>query len=87
MKKVKQTEEDLLYGTVLRTPTKRRLAATPTPGKTRKVLASCRYLHLNTPNVKITCVWRLSSRSQKNLNMNIESPVVVCSAPSADLNV
>uniref|UniRef100_A0AAY4CPW6 Protein regulator of cytokinesis 1 n=1 Tax=Denticeps clupeoides TaxID=299321 RepID=A0AAY4CPW6_9TELE len=37
MKKSKQTEEDMLYGTSLRTPSKRRLCATPTPGKTRKV--------------------------------------------------
>uniref|UniRef100_A0A8C2BNN7 Protein regulator of cytokinesis 1a n=1 Tax=Cyprinus carpio TaxID=7962 RepID=A0A8C2BNN7_CYPCA len=41
MKKMKQTEEDLLYGTIIRTPTKRRLAAgTPTPGKSRKVLTA-----------------------------------------------
>uniref|UniRef100_A0A8C1Y503 Protein regulator of cytokinesis 1a n=1 Tax=Cyprinus carpio TaxID=7962 RepID=A0A8C1Y503_CYPCA len=40
MKKMKQTEEDLLYGTIIRTPTKRRLAGTPTPGKTRKVLTA-----------------------------------------------
>lgn len=40
MKKIKQTEEDLLYGTIIRTPTKRRLAGTPTPGKTRKVLTA-----------------------------------------------
>ncbi|XP_007235103.2 protein regulator of cytokinesis 1a isoform X1 [Astyanax mexicanus] len=37
MKKSKQTEEDMLYGTSLRTPTKRRLAGTPTPGKSRKM--------------------------------------------------
>ncbi|XP_058623327.1 protein regulator of cytokinesis 1-like isoform X2 [Onychostoma macrolepis] len=37
MKKMKQTEEDLLYGTIIRTPAKRRLARTPTPGKTRKL--------------------------------------------------
>ncbi|XP_051975934.1 protein regulator of cytokinesis 1-like isoform X1 [Xyrauchen texanus] len=37
MKKIKQTEADLLYGTVIKTPTKRRLAATPTPGKMRKL--------------------------------------------------
>ncbi|XP_026859853.1 protein regulator of cytokinesis 1a isoform X3 [Electrophorus electricus] len=37
MKKSKQTEEDMLYGTALRTPTKRRLAGTPTPGKARKL--------------------------------------------------
>ncbi|XP_063053098.1 protein regulator of cytokinesis 1a isoform X2 [Engraulis encrasicolus] len=37
MKKSKQTEEDMLYGTIVRTPSKRRMAATPTPGKTRRM--------------------------------------------------
>uniref|UniRef100_A0A3Q1F1T8 Protein regulator of cytokinesis 1a n=1 Tax=Acanthochromis polyacanthus TaxID=80966 RepID=A0A3Q1F1T8_9TELE len=37
MKKTKQTQEDMLYGTVMRTPSKRRLAGTPTPGKVRKL--------------------------------------------------
>uniref|UniRef100_A0A8C6P3F7 Protein regulator of cytokinesis 1b n=1 Tax=Nothobranchius furzeri TaxID=105023 RepID=A0A8C6P3F7_NOTFU len=36
MKKSKQSEEDMLYGTI-RTPTKRRFVGTPTPNKTRKV--------------------------------------------------
>lgn len=37
MKKTKQTQEEMLYGTLKRTPSKRRLAGTPTPGKIRKV--------------------------------------------------
>ncbi|XP_029909679.1 protein regulator of cytokinesis 1-like isoform X2 [Myripristis murdjan] len=37
MKKSKQTEEDMLYGTSIRTPSKRRMAGTPTPGKVRKL--------------------------------------------------
>ncbi|XP_014866594.1 PREDICTED: protein regulator of cytokinesis 1-like [Poecilia mexicana] len=37
MKKTKQTQEDMLYGTMMRTPTKRRIAGTPTPGKMRKM--------------------------------------------------
>lgn len=37
MKKSKQTEEDMLYGTAIRTPTKRRVLTTPTSNKTRKV--------------------------------------------------
>ncbi|KAM7396850.1 hypothetical protein PAMP_019858 [Pampus punctatissimus] len=37
MKKSKQTQEDMLYGTSVRTPAKRRIAGTPTPGKVRKL--------------------------------------------------
>ncbi|XP_043980347.1 protein regulator of cytokinesis 1-like [Gambusia affinis] len=37
MKKTKQIQEDMLYGTMMRTPTKRRIAGTPTPGKMRKM--------------------------------------------------
>ncbi|TMS05069.1 Protein regulator of cytokinesis 1 [Larimichthys crocea] len=37
MKKTKQTQEDMLYGTSMRTPSKRRVAGTPTPGKVRKL--------------------------------------------------
>uniref|UniRef100_H3D847 Protein regulator of cytokinesis 1a n=1 Tax=Tetraodon nigroviridis TaxID=99883 RepID=H3D847_TETNG len=36
MKKTKQTQEEMLYGTVKLTPSKRRLAGTPTPAKMRK---------------------------------------------------
>ncbi|XP_038557816.1 protein regulator of cytokinesis 1b isoform X2 [Micropterus salmoides] len=36
LKKSKQTEEDMLYGTAVRTPTKRRLLGTTTPNKSRK---------------------------------------------------
>ncbi|KAM4573381.1 protein regulator of cytokinesis 1-like [Odontesthes bonariensis] len=36
LKKTKQTQEDMLYGTAARTPSKRRLAATLTPAKVRK---------------------------------------------------
>lgn len=38
LKKSKQTEEDMLYGTAIRTPTKRRFLGTTTPNKTRKVV-------------------------------------------------
>lgn len=38
LKKSKETEEDMLYGTIVRTPTKRRfLGTTTTPNKSRKV--------------------------------------------------
>ncbi|XP_036963400.1 protein regulator of cytokinesis 1-like isoform X2 [Acanthopagrus latus] len=36
LKKTKQTQEDMLYGTAKRTPSKRRIAGTPTPGKVRR---------------------------------------------------
>uniref|UniRef100_A0A8C2CJ78 Protein regulator of cytokinesis 1a n=1 Tax=Cyprinus carpio TaxID=7962 RepID=A0A8C2CJ78_CYPCA len=56
MKKMKQTEEDLLYGTIIRTPTKRRLAAgTPTPGKSRK-LTSTSSLYSSTPNTTLRSI-------------------------------
>ncbi|CAL8318518.1 unnamed protein product [Lota lota] len=37
MKKTKQFEEELKFGAVARTPSKRRLATAPTPGKVRKL--------------------------------------------------
>ncbi|XP_075934939.1 protein regulator of cytokinesis 1b [Anarhichas minor] len=40
LKKSKQTEEDMLYGTAVRTPTKRRLLGTQTPIKSRKFNAT-----------------------------------------------
>ncbi|XP_068434460.1 protein regulator of cytokinesis 1b isoform X1 [Clinocottus analis] len=40
LKKSKQTEEDMLYGTAVRTPTKRRLLGTQTPNKSRKCNAT-----------------------------------------------
>ncbi|XP_028285817.1 protein regulator of cytokinesis 1-like [Parambassis ranga] len=47
MKKTKQTQEDMLYGTAVRTPSKRRMAGTPTPGKARKVTGIST---ISTPN-------------------------------------
>lgn len=37
MKKTKQIQEDMMYGTSVRTPSKRRIAGVPTPGKMRKL--------------------------------------------------
>ncbi|KAM9754025.1 protein regulator of cytokinesis 1-like [Menidia menidia] len=37
LKKTKQTKEDMLYGTSVRTPSKRRMAGTPTPSKVKKL--------------------------------------------------
>ncbi|XP_076120679.1 protein regulator of cytokinesis 1a isoform X1 [Alosa pseudoharengus] len=50
LKKSKQIEEDMLYGTTMRTPTKRRLAGTPTPGKTRKMNTTS---IMSTPNTTL----------------------------------
>lgn len=55
MKKSKQIEEDMLYGTSLKTPTKRRLGAAPTPGKSRKVVQEHVYVY-----VRICCVCLLT---------------------------
>uniref|UniRef100_A0A8C1Y5D9 Protein regulator of cytokinesis 1a n=1 Tax=Cyprinus carpio TaxID=7962 RepID=A0A8C1Y5D9_CYPCA len=55
MKKMKQTEEDLLYGTIIRTPTKRRLAGTPTPGKTRKLISTSSMCS-STPNTTLRSI-------------------------------
>uniref|UniRef100_A0A3P9AGT3 Protein regulator of cytokinesis 1a n=1 Tax=Esox lucius TaxID=8010 RepID=A0A3P9AGT3_ESOLU len=39
-KKSQQMEQDLMYGTSVKTPSKRRLAGTPTPGKARRLNAT-----------------------------------------------
>ncbi|XP_060770354.1 protein regulator of cytokinesis 1a isoform X2 [Neoarius graeffei] len=59
MKKSKQTEEDMLYGTVLKTPTKRRLGGTPTPGKSRR-LNSASSLVSSTPNTTLRSICQSS---------------------------
>ncbi|XP_061077742.1 protein regulator of cytokinesis 1-like isoform X2 [Conger conger] len=41
LKKSRQTEEDMLYGTVKRTPSKHKLPGNNTPGKTRKLNGTC----------------------------------------------
>uniref|UniRef100_A0A7N8XVV1 Protein regulator of cytokinesis 1 n=1 Tax=Mastacembelus armatus TaxID=205130 RepID=A0A7N8XVV1_9TELE len=51
LKKTKQTQEDMLYGTAVRTPSKRRLVGTPTPGKARKLNATSA---IATPNGYLT---------------------------------
>ncbi|MCI4382093.1 hypothetical protein PGIGA_G00259660 [Pangasianodon gigas] len=55
MKKSKQTEEDMLYGTALKTPTKRRLGGAPTPGKSRK-LNSTSSIASSTPNTTLRSI-------------------------------
>ncbi|XP_068170194.1 protein regulator of cytokinesis 1-like isoform X2 [Antennarius striatus] len=40
LKKSRQTQEEMLYGTGKKTPSKRRIAGTPTPGKVRKFNAA-----------------------------------------------
>ncbi|KAJ8396736.1 hypothetical protein AAFF_G00015740 [Aldrovandia affinis] len=41
LKKSRQMEEDMLYGTAVRTPSKRRQPGITTPGKTRKLTGAC----------------------------------------------
>ncbi|XP_046890476.1 protein regulator of cytokinesis 1-like isoform X2 [Hypomesus transpacificus] len=47
LKKTKQFEKDVQFGTTVKTPSKRRLAATPTSSKTRKLNSTC---SISTPN-------------------------------------
>uniref|UniRef100_A0A8C7GI94 Protein regulator of cytokinesis 1 n=1 Tax=Oncorhynchus kisutch TaxID=8019 RepID=A0A8C7GI94_ONCKI len=62
LKKNQQIEHDLLYGTAQRTPSKRRLAGTPTPGKARKVKSPVLFLPLRTPS----CVGRTLRTVERN---------------------
>ncbi|XP_023698850.1 protein regulator of cytokinesis 1-like isoform X2 [Paramormyrops kingsleyae] len=56
LKKSKQTEEDMLYGTAVRTPSKRRLPGSTTPGKTRKLNATSS-ISSATPNSTMRSVF------------------------------
>ncbi|KAI1889739.1 hypothetical protein AGOR_G00166040 [Albula goreensis] len=56
LKKSKQTEEDMLYGTAIRTPSKRRVPGTPTPGKMRKLNATSS-ISSATPNSTMRSVF------------------------------
>ncbi|XP_037624119.1 protein regulator of cytokinesis 1-like isoform X1 [Sebastes umbrosus] len=47
MKKTKQMQEEMLYGTSMRTPSKRRMAGSATPGKVRKLNGTTT---ISTPN-------------------------------------
>ncbi|XP_034032076.1 protein regulator of cytokinesis 1-like isoform X2 [Thalassophryne amazonica] len=50
MKKIKQTQEDMLYGTVLKTPSKRKVGGTVVPGKARKLNSAT----ISTPSSFLT---------------------------------
>lgn len=60
MKKTKQTQEEMLYGTAKQAPPKRRLAETPTPGKIRKVGVDPQ-VATTVPSMYLTCFPLLSS--------------------------
>ncbi|KAF6738887.1 Protein regulator of cytokinesis 1 [Oryzias melastigma] len=47
LKKTRQTQEDMLYGTAVRTPSKRRIVGATTPGKVRKFTGTST---ISTPN-------------------------------------
>ncbi|KAK6309377.1 hypothetical protein J4Q44_G00208400 [Coregonus suidteri] len=56
LKKSQQIEQDMLYGTAQRTPSKRHLAGTPTPGKARKLNATSS-ISSSTPNSTLRSVF------------------------------
>ncbi|XP_008335316.1 protein regulator of cytokinesis 1b isoform X2 [Cynoglossus semilaevis] len=57
LKKSKQTEEDMLYGTTVRTPTKRRFLGTNTPNKSRKMINSTSSLSSANSNSTMRSVY------------------------------
>ncbi|XP_069581721.1 protein regulator of cytokinesis 1b [Brachyistius frenatus] len=57
LKKSKQTEEDMLYGTAVRTPTKRRFLGTTTPNKTRKLFNATSSISSGTSNSTMRSVY------------------------------
>ncbi|KAK3525779.1 hypothetical protein QTP70_007541 [Hemibagrus guttatus] len=77
MKKSKQTEEDMLYGTALKTPTKRRLAGAPTPGKSRK-LNSTSSIISSTPNTTLRSIGQSPSMrppfSASRIGLGLRTP-------------
>ncbi|KAJ8247472.1 hypothetical protein GJAV_G00246830 [Gymnothorax javanicus] len=56
LKKSKQTEEDMLYGTAIRTPSKRRMPGAATPGKLQKLNATSS-IYSATPNSTLRSVF------------------------------
>ncbi|XP_029576698.1 protein regulator of cytokinesis 1-like isoform X4 [Salmo trutta] len=63
LKKSKQIEVDMLYGTAVRTPTKRRFLGTTTPSKTRKVPS------VRTPGRSKTPLAGLQERNKENMGL------------------
>ncbi|XP_030576160.1 protein regulator of cytokinesis 1b isoform X4 [Archocentrus centrarchus] len=57
IKKSKQTEEDMLYGTAVRTPTKRRFLGTTTPNKSRKMCNATSSMSSGTSNSTMRSVY------------------------------
>ncbi|KAM9861211.1 protein regulator of cytokinesis 1b isoform 2-T2 [Aulostomus maculatus] len=57
LKKSKQTEEDMLYGTAVRTPTKRRFLGTTTPNKSRKMFNATSSLSSATSNSTMRSIY------------------------------
>nr|XP_004566408.1 protein regulator of cytokinesis 1 isoform X1 [Maylandia zebra] len=57
IKKSKQTEEDMLYGTAVRTPTKRRFLGTATPNKSRKMGNATSSISSGTSNSTMRSVY------------------------------
>ncbi|XP_072236025.1 protein regulator of cytokinesis 1b isoform X2 [Leuresthes tenuis] len=57
LKKNKQTEEDMLYGTAVRTPSKRRFLGTTTPNKSRKMCNATSSISSGTSNSTMRSVY------------------------------
>uniref|UniRef100_A0A3Q1EQ28 Protein regulator of cytokinesis 1b n=1 Tax=Acanthochromis polyacanthus TaxID=80966 RepID=A0A3Q1EQ28_9TELE len=57
LKKNKQTEEDMLYGTAVRTPAKRRFLGSNTPNKTRKLCNATSSMSSGTSNSTMRSVY------------------------------
>ncbi|XP_034049246.1 protein regulator of cytokinesis 1b isoform X1 [Thalassophryne amazonica] len=57
LKKSKQTEEDMLYGTTIRTPTKRRFPVATTPNKSRKLFNATSSISSATSNSTMRSVY------------------------------
>uniref|UniRef100_A0A672HVW3 Protein regulator of cytokinesis 1-like n=1 Tax=Salarias fasciatus TaxID=181472 RepID=A0A672HVW3_SALFA len=79
MKKTKQTQEEMLYGTAAKTPSKRRVGGTPTPSKLRKVRPLPRGLGLRTPGRGRTP--RALDRNKENISHLRNTPSVILRSP------
>lgn len=82
MKKTKQTQEEMLYGTVKQTPSKRRLMGTPTPGKIRKVGVDPGAVS-SGPSMFHSCVPLLRSTPPQHSLLQLASLIQALGEPSA----
>ncbi|PWA29102.1 hypothetical protein CCH79_00006332 [Gambusia affinis] len=74
LKKSKQTEEDMLYGTAVRTPAKRRFLGTTTPNKSRK------HQHLSVSLCQLNATSSMSSGASNSTMRSVHCGTV-CRSP------